>query len=99
MTNPIGAIEPLFDIRFIYDSYACRKGKGTHAAVDRAQEFSGKYPYVLKCDIVHFFPHMDHQILYQQFSRVIADTQTLRMCACLWKWACSNQVNMNTPPA
>ena len=73
-------IEPLFDIRFIDDSYACRKGKGTHAAVDRAQEFSGKYPYVLKCDIVHFFPHMDHQFLYQQFPRVIADAQTLRLC-------------------
>ena len=30
-------IEPLFDRRFIYDTYACRKGKGTHAAIDRAR--------------------------------------------------------------
>ncbi len=73
-------VEPLFDRRFIYDTYACRIGKGTHAAIDRAQEFSVQYPYVLKCDIEHFFPRMDHQVLYQQFTRVIADTQTLRLC-------------------
>ena len=73
-------IEPLFDRRFIEDTYACRKGKGTHAAIDRAQYFSGQYPYVLKCDIEHFFPRMDHQVLYQQFTRVIADEQTLRLC-------------------
>lgn len=73
-------IEPIFDRRFIYDSYACRIGKGTHAAVNRAQKFSAQYLYVLKCDIVHFFPHMDHQILYQQFPRSIADAQTLRLC-------------------
>ncbi len=29
--------EPLFERAFIGDSYANRKGKGTHAAVDRAQ--------------------------------------------------------------
>jgi RNA-directed DNA polymerase len=73
-------IEPLFDIRFIHDTYACRTGKGTHAAIDRAQKFSECYPYVLKCDIEHFFPRMDHQVLYQQFTRVIADRQTLRLC-------------------
>ena len=73
-------IEPLFDRRFIFDTYACRRGKGTHAAIDRAQEFAKKYPYVLKCDIEHFFPRMDHQVLYEQFQRVIADGQTLRLC-------------------
>ncbi len=72
-------VEPIFDRRFIFDTYACRKGKGTHAAIDRAQEFGGEYPYVLKCDIEHFFPRMDHQILYRQFTRAIADQQTLRL--------------------
>lgn len=73
-------IEPLFERRFIHDSYACRKGKGTHAAIDRAQEFCAHYPYVLKCDIEHFFPRMDHALLYDQFTRVLADRPTLRLC-------------------
>lgn len=29
-------IEPIFERTFVKDSYACRKGKGTHAAVERA---------------------------------------------------------------
>jgi len=32
-------IEPILDRGFIYDSYACRKGKGTHAAVKRLENF------------------------------------------------------------
>lgn len=32
-------IEPLFDRIFIHDSYASRKGKGTHAAIQRFDEF------------------------------------------------------------
>jgi hypothetical protein len=70
-------VEPLFEQRFVDDSYACRVGKGTHAALDRAQEFAQRYPYVLKCDVQHFFPGMDHAILREQFRRVIRDPQTL----------------------
>lgn len=32
-------IETLFDKSFIFDSYACRKGKGTHRAIKRLQSF------------------------------------------------------------
>jgi RNA-directed DNA polymerase len=32
-------IEPIFDPSFIHDSYACRKGKGSHAAVKRLEHF------------------------------------------------------------
>ena len=40
-------IEPLFERRFIHDSYANRKGKGSHAALDRCQAFARGYAYVL----------------------------------------------------
>ena len=49
-------IEPLFERRFIFDSYACRQGKGTHAALNRFQHFCRRYRYVLQCDIRKFFP-------------------------------------------
>jgi RNA-directed DNA polymerase len=32
-------IDPILDSGFIYDSYACRKGKGVHAAVRRLEYF------------------------------------------------------------
>lgn len=44
-------IEPLYERRFIYDSYASRKGKGSHAAIRRFQQFQQGADYVLKCDI------------------------------------------------
>ena len=56
-------IQPLFEARFIHDSYACRQEKGTHRALDRAQAFARREPYVLQCDIREFFPSIDHAIL------------------------------------
>lgn len=35
----VRVIEPLFERRFIHDSYACRASKGTHAAVDRLHRY------------------------------------------------------------
>jgi len=52
-------IEPLFERTFIGDSYANRVGKGTHAALDRAQALARRYPYVLQCDVEQFFPSID----------------------------------------
>ena len=58
-----GILEPIFERSFIHDSFACRKGKGTHAAVDRCQEFARRYRYVLKADVRNYFPSIDHSIL------------------------------------
>jgi len=66
-------IEPLFGRSFIYDSYANRKGKGTHKAVDRFQAYMKRYCYVLKCDIRKYFPSIDHEILYGMLKRRISD--------------------------
>jgi RNA-directed DNA polymerase len=58
-------IEPIFDRSFLYDSYACRTGKGTHAAVDRAAHYTRRFRYVLKCDMEKYFPSIDHAILME----------------------------------
>lgn len=70
-------IEPLFERGFIHDSYACRKGKGTHAAVERASTFARRYRYVLKCDLAQFFPSIDHQVLLGILRRRLWDTDLL----------------------
>jgi len=70
-------IEPLFERQFIFDSYANRVGKGTHRALDRAQQFARRYRYVLQCDIVQFFPSIDHAILREILARTLADPPTL----------------------
>ena len=70
-------IEPMFERRFIADSYANRVGKGTHRALDLCQEFARRYRYVLPLDIRRFFPSIDHAILRDTLARVIADPATM----------------------
>jgi retron-type reverse transcriptase len=69
-------IEPVLEKSFIFDSYANRIGKGTHKALDRAQQFARRYRYVLTCDLRQFFPSIDHEILFSILSRSLRDPQT-----------------------
>lgn len=74
-------IEPIFDKGFIYDSYACRREKGTHRAVKRLEEFlksakaknENSQLYCLQCDISKYFDSIDHQILQKLLDKKIAD--------------------------
>ena len=70
-------IEPIFERQFIFDSYANRKGKGTHAAIRRAQQFARQFPYVLQCDLQQFFSSIDHAGLRARLARSIADREVL----------------------
>ena len=70
-------IEPIFEKSFIFDSYACRKWKGTHKAIERFTEFSRKNKYVLKFDIRKYFPSIDHEILFEKIKKKIKDKDTL----------------------
>lgn len=56
--------------KFIYDSYSCRLGKGTHKAVKRFETFARKVSsnntktcWILKCDVRKFFASIDQSIL------------------------------------
>ena len=71
--------EPIFDRGFIHDSYANRRGKGTHRAVARYEKFRDAARYVLRCDIYRYFPAIDHEILKRDLRRRIACERTLRL--------------------
>ncbi len=70
-------IQPLFERSFIDTSYANRKGKGTHAAIRKCQEYLHSNEYVLKSDIRKYFPSIDHAVLKQEIRRKIACRKTL----------------------
>jgi RNA-directed DNA polymerase len=71
------AIEPIFERRFIHDSYANRVGKGTHRALDRCTYFARRHRYVLQCDVVQHFPSIDHAILRGILAKHIACPDTM----------------------
>ncbi|MEI7465012.1 MAG: RNA-directed DNA polymerase [Burkholderiales bacterium] len=67
----VGHLEKIWEPVFIHDSYACRKGKGVHVAVERLQQFmreataNGTRPaFTLQLDIRNYFMSIDKQRLY-----------------------------------
>ena len=69
-------IRPIFDRRFIDQSFGCRVGKGTHKASDyvhKALQESDKDSYVLQLDIRRYYYSINRSILRTQIERVIKD--------------------------
>lgn len=71
-----------FDRQFIYDSYSCRKNKGTLFGVRRLDGFirscSRNYTadcYVLKLDILGYFMHINRELLLSQIDRLLEKMQ------------------------
>lgn len=77
------ALVPVWEPKFISDSYACRVGKGTHAAANRAQVMLSEVVrnhggvYVLKADIAKYFASIDQMILKRLIGRAIRCRRTL----------------------
>lgn len=72
-------LEPILDRHFHPDSFACRRGKGTHAAATRLQHLLARFRYTLQCDICKFFPSIDHAILKELFRRRLKDRRLLNI--------------------
>jgi retron-type reverse transcriptase len=74
-------LEPIFERRFVMNSFACRKGKGTHRALKLAAEGCRRFRYVLKCDVQKYFASIDHLILKQMLARMVKCRSTLGLAA------------------
>ncbi len=70
-------IEPIFEKSLIYDTYACRKNKGSHKAVNRFTEYCRKNKYALKCDVKSYFASIDHEKLFEIIKKKIKDSNAL----------------------
>ena len=73
----INIIEPVFEKSFYYHSYACRKGKGAHRAVNICHKFTRRNNFCLKCDISKYFQSIDHITLKGLIRKRIADPELL----------------------
>lgn len=70
-------LDPLFDRSQPGQSYACRRGKGTHAAVAKTQSLCRRYRYVLKGDVEAFFETVHHGVTKGLVRRVLKDRRVL----------------------
>lgn len=73
-------LKPYYSKAFIYDSYACIEGKGSHKAVKRLQNFlksvDNNY-YIIKFDIRKYFENIDKDILFNILKSKIKDKYLL----------------------
>ncbi len=82
---------PLYDTRFIYDSYSCRNHKGTQLWRQRVDYFIrsctqnySRDAWILKCDIRGFFMNIDKQILRWLLRSFIVEHQSKLRCDVDW---------------
>ena len=92
----VNCLEPIWEPKFIYDSYACRRGKGTHRAVMRIQNFTrkislnGEKPaFFMKLDIKSFFVSIDRKILYNLIRKQVKNEKILWLAKVIIFYGCT----------
>lgn len=82
----INILEPLYEKRFICDSCANRKGKGTSYALKRFDKFKNKVSnndtsscFVLKADVKHYFQEINLKILVSIIYKKIKCSKTIKL--------------------
>lgn len=79
-------LKELFNPTFVYDSYACIDGKGTHKAVERTSYFMrkaaweyGEEAFILKVDVKRFFYSINRSVLKRIYRKRLKCPKTLRL--------------------
>ena len=73
----MNVLEPVVERPLICHCYACRKGKGNHAAVLYALKQCKTSPCFLKLDIRKYFDSIDHTVLKVKLRRLIKDARVM----------------------
>lgn len=77
----MGIMGPVLDRALVDDTFACRSGRGSLAAVLRAQHHSRRFPWFVQADICAYFASVDHGLLKDVLERRFRDPGLLRLCA------------------
>lgn len=75
----INVLGPIWQSRFVKNSYACIPGRGIHSAVQQAMLFVRKNKYVLQCDIRKFYPSINHEIMMNIIAKKVHDRKILNL--------------------
>jgi hypothetical protein len=73
----MNVLNGIFERPMICHSYACRRGKGTHAAVLYAFRQCRARGHFLKLDVRKYFDSIDHDTLKTMLQRLIKDSRVL----------------------
>jgi hypothetical protein len=74
-------VGPVLDRALVADTFACREGKGSLAAVQRAQQHVRRFPWFVKADMRAYFASVTHDLLLAALARKLRDRGVLELCA------------------
>jgi RNA-directed DNA polymerase len=75
-------LEEIYDETFIFDSFSCRKGKGTHKGFRRLRSFLHKHKnqdYFIKFDVSKYFYSIDQYKLIEIIGKKIKDSDLMTL--------------------
>lgn len=72
---------PVLERALVDDTYACRVGRGSLAAVRRVQHHLRRFPWFVKADMRAYFASIDHERLLAVLHRRFANRGVLRLLA------------------
>ncbi len=93
----VDVLEPHLDRRMIFESFACRRGKGTHAAVRHAQAQVRRHAFFLKMDVRHFFASLRHDVVMETIHRVVKGRSVLALCERIVRGAPGARTSVGLP--
>jgi hypothetical protein len=73
-------LAPVIERSLVADTFACIPGRGTLAAVLRAQAHARRYPWYAKIDVAAYFASIDHMRLLADLHRRFKDRGVLLLC-------------------
>lgn len=79
----IDVLEPHLERRMVHESFACRRGKGTHTALRHARSLVRRHRWFLKLDVRKCFASLDHSVVCLAFARVLKDRRALDLIECI----------------
>jgi RNA-directed DNA polymerase len=73
----VGYLEPIWERKFIFHSYACRNGKGAHKAISYLKKSTGDDLSYLQADIQSFFVNIDKNVLFAILKKHVKNSEIL----------------------
>ena len=76
----LAVLSPIFEVKFLDCSYGFRKGRNTHQAIAKIEQYRSEgCEWVVEADIESFFDTVDHELLIDQAAEEISDGSVLKL--------------------
>ena len=79
----IDPLEVRLDAALVPQSFACRRGMGTHKALAHARELVRRHSHFLKLDIAKCFESIGHDLVLLTMAPLVGEGPALELCRCV----------------